>query len=460
MNQNPSERSDGLVSRIRQSISPSPLIPLTQTERKRFIFQHLIFHLRPATLPASTLRFSLSLGLGGLAALLVLLQITTGVLLKFVYVPTPVGAYESVQYIISEIRFGRLIRNLHHWCAHLLVLIAFFHMLRVFFTGAFHPPRQFNWIIGLAMFCTVLFANFTGYLLPWDQLAYWAITVSTGMLEYVPLIGTSINEMIHGGVDIGPVTLSAFFATHTSVIPFLILILMAFHFWRIRKAGGLVFPRQSGNEPDERPVRVPSIPHLFLRELVVALVLVAAVLVFSVFNDAPLAEPANPGLSPNPAKAPWYFAGLQELLLHLHPVIAVSVIPLVVGIALVAIPYIRYDSDVSGIWFVSQRGRRLGIIAATIALIITPVLLVADEWIAAKDKQPAFISSVISNGLIPILLLLAVLVLFSWAIKRFFSATTSESVQTLFVLLSVAFGVLTFVGICFRGPGMALTIPF
>jgi len=133
---------------------------------------------------------------------------------------------------------------------------------------------------------------------------------------------------------------------------------------------------------------------------------------------------------------------------------------LMVGIALAAVPYIRYNSKASGIWFISQRGRMMGIFAATIALIITPILLVADEWFAAKDQQPAVISSVISNGLIPVLLLFAIIVLFSWIIKRHFSATTNELVQTLFILLSVAFGVLTLVGVYFRGPGMALIISF
>jgi quinol-cytochrome oxidoreductase complex cytochrome b subunit len=156
-----SEEPGGLFDRIRKSISPVPFVPRTEIERKHYFIQHLIFHFRPATVPENTLRFSLSWGLGGMAALLVLLQIGSGVLMKFVYEPTPAAAYASVQYLISTVPFGRLIRNLHHWCAHLLVLIAFLHMLRVFFTGAFHPPRQFNWVIGLALFTCVLIANFT-----------------------------------------------------------------------------------------------------------------------------------------------------------------------------------------------------------------------------------------------------------------------------------------------------------
>jgi quinol-cytochrome oxidoreductase complex cytochrome b subunit len=131
-----------------------------------------------------------------MAAILVLLQLGTGVLLKFVYEPTPVGAYASVQSIVLDVPFGKLIRNTHHWAAHLLVLVAFFHLLRVFFTGAFQPPRQFNWIVGLFLFFLVLTANLTGYLLPWDQVAFWAVTVATGMLEYIPLIGLPMQKTI------------------------------------------------------------------------------------------------------------------------------------------------------------------------------------------------------------------------------------------------------------------------
>lgn len=460
MKRTPSEKPNGLFSRIRQSISPVPLIPRTETERKRYFGQHLVFHFRPATVPENTLRFTLSWGLGGMAALLVLLQIGTGVLLKFAYESTPATAYASVQILISAVPFGRLIRNLHHWCAHLLVLIAFLHMLRVFFTGAFHRPRQFNWVIGLGLFACVLVANFTGYLLPWDQLAYWAVTVSTGMLEYIPLIGAPLREAIRGGTDIGPATLRLFYAIHTAVMPLFLILLMAFHFWRIRKAGGLVSPVGLAKEPTEPPVRVPSLPNLLLREIVVALVLVAAVLWLSIFYNAPLTEPANPGLSPNPTKAPWYFAGLQELLLHLHPVYAVFIIPLTIGVALVAIPYLRYQDDVTGIWFVSQTGRRLGIIAAISALIFTPLLLLADEWLLSTDKRSSAMSAFFSNGTLPVLSLLLAVVLFGWILRRRYSPTKNESVQTLFVLMSVAFGVLTLVGACFRGPSMVLTFPF
>jgi quinol-cytochrome oxidoreductase complex cytochrome b subunit len=280
------------------------------------------------------------------------------------------------------------------------------------------------------------------------------------MLEYVPLIGAPLRETIRGGTDIGPATLGLFYAIHTAVMPLFLLSLMAFHFWRIRKAGGLVSPVGRADAPIEPPVRVPALPNLLLREVVVASVLVAVVLWLSVFFNAPLSEPANPGLSPNPTKAPWYFAGLQELLLHLHPVYAVFVIPLTVGIALMAIPYLRYHNHVSGVWFISPKGRRIGIIAAITALIFTPFLLIADEWALSTEKRSSAMSLVFSNGIIPVLFLLLAIVLFAWILRRRFSPSKNESVQALFILMSVAFGVLTLVGSCFRGPSMVLTFPW
>jgi hypothetical protein len=151
---------------------------------------------------------------------------------------------------------------------------------------------------------------------------------------------------------------------------------------------------------------------------------------------------------------------LQELLLHLHPVYAVFVIPLTVGIALVAIPYLKYYGDVSGVWFISPTGRRIGLVAAITALVFTPLMIVADEWLLSTEKRSAAMSLVFGNGIIPVLSLLVAIVLFAWILRRRFSPTKSESVQALFILMSVAFGVLTLVGACFRGPSMVLTFPW
>jgi len=455
-----SSKTLGYFDRIFQSIFPDPLIPKSEKERKRYPTKNLILHFRPATVPEKTLKFSLTWGLGGMAAMLVLLQFGTGLLLKFVYEPTPVGAYASILVLQNEVVFGQLIRNIHHWSANLLVLIVFLHMLRVFFTGAFHPPREFSWMIGLGLFGLVLIANFTGYLLPYDQLAYWAVTVSTSMLEYLPGIGVLLQEIVRGGSDIGPETLSIFFAIHTAVVPVGLIILMAFHFWRIRKAGGLVIPRSPQEEIEKRPIRVPTLPNLLLREVVVALVLIAFILTFSMLCNAPLGGKANPGLSPNPTKAPWYFVGIQEMLMHFHPIFSLFIIPALMVIALLGIPYYNYQYNTAGIWFVSLTGRKTVLIATVIATVATSVGILADEYIIDFATWMPGLPAAIVNGLIPFLIILAVGAGFFIFMKRKHATTNNEAIQAIFVLILVAFIILTVTGVCFRGPGMALSWPF
>jgi len=449
-----------LLSQILRSIFPDPLRPQAASRPRRFLLRNLALHFRPTTVPRDTLRFSLTWGLGGMAATLACLQIGSGLLLKFAYEPTPVAAYASIQSLMVDLPFGGLVRNLHYWCAHLLVAVIFLHLLRVFFTGAFHPPRQFNWVVGLGLTATVLSANFTGYLLPYDQLAYWAVTVSTGMLEYVPLIGGHLQALIRGGREIGPQTLQTFYALHTAVIPLLLFGLMAFHFWRVRKARGLVVPRTPDAPVDENPAPAPTMPDLLVREITVALVLTAAVLLLAAFVDAPLGDPANPGLSPNPTRAPWYFAGLQELLLHLHPVFAVWVVPSLVLLGLLAIPYLNYKIDTGGVWFASRAGRKMTLLAAVTGIVATPLLILLDEWRSTAGPQWDGIPPVIGNGLIPTIVLLTALGGFFWILKKRFGATTNEIFQSIFTLLVAAYGILTIAGVWFRGAGMTLAVPW
>jgi quinol-cytochrome oxidoreductase complex cytochrome b subunit len=394
-----------------------------------------------------------------MAVVLVCMLFATGFMLKFVYQPVPDRAYESIIHLQNNVLFGQLIRNVHHWSGNTLLIIGFLHFLRVFFTGAFHPPRQFNWIIGLAMFLAVLTSNITGYLLPWDQLAFWAVTICTGMLEYIPGIGDWLQKLIRGGNDIGPATLSIFFAIHTAIIPACLIILMPWHFWRVRKAGGLVIPRRPDEEQGSEDEKVPTIPNLILREIVVAVVLIAVIMGISVIFNAPLEAKANPGLSPNPTKAPWYFAGIQELLLHFHPLIALFIIPAFMLIALVSIPYFSYQTETAGVWFASLKGRRMAVLAALIAIIVTPIGIVANEFVIDFAAWMPNLPGEISNGLIPFTLMLTATFLFYKVMKKKFSSNNNEALQSVFVLLVVAFIILTITGIWFRGLDMKLSLP-
>ena len=269
--------------------------------------------------------------------------------------------------------FGALVRGVHYWSANLLVLVMLAHVARVFLTGGYHGPRQFNWVIGCGLLLGGARHNFTGYLLPWDQLAYWAVTISTAMLEYVPLVGEALQRVARGGPEIGTQTLVSFYALHTTIVPVVLMALMGFHFWRVRKAGGVVEPPAAPGGAESEEAKRLFLPDLLLRELVQALVIAAVVVVLAALIGAPLGERANPGMSTNPAKAPWYFVGFQELLIHLHPTFAVLVIPLLAGVGFLLLPYLSSDDEPAGRWFLSATGRRTATLAAAAALVATPL---------------------------------------------------------------------------------------
>ena len=223
-----------------------------ESNRKRKVFKNLILHIHPVMVRGATLKFKHTFGLGGMTALLFVLQVLTGILLRFAYEPFPGKAYDSILHIQNHVLFGQFVRNIHHWSGIFLVILAFLHLLRVFYTGAFHLPRRSNWVIGVVLLILLVFSNFTGYLLPWDQISYWAVTVSTSMLEYVPGIGKGLESLVRGGKDLGPATLLIFYNFHTSILPLTIVILMTFHFWKVRKAGGVVVPGGTSNPDKDR----------------------------------------------------------------------------------------------------------------------------------------------------------------------------------------------------------------
>jgi quinol-cytochrome oxidoreductase complex cytochrome b subunit len=452
---NGDDGNDGVIRRIYRSIFRGPIVPTTDRERRWVVFNTLILHFRPTQLPAKTLRYTHTFGLGGMSLVLVLLLFVTGILMMFVYEPSPGAAYDSVITLQDDVLFGRLVRSVHHWSANFLVGVVLLHLLRVYLTGGYHPPRQFNWVIGLGLLLFVLAANFTGYLLPWDQLSYWAVTISTAMLAYVPWIGEWLQQLARGGEEISATTLIGFYTIHTTVVPAVLILAMAWHFWRVRKAKGVVIPRADGETLEDKPDTVLFLPNLLVREVAVASVLIATIVVVAVFFNAPLGAEANPGMSPNPAKAPWYFLGFQELLLHFHPVIAVVVIPLAAVLFFALLPYLGYRSDLAGVWMMSPVGRRTGLIAVVFGLVVTPILVVLDELRSA----PADLSAGLA-GFIPLAVVLVAAGLFVFGLHKRLSAPRDEIVQAVVVLLLVALAVLTATGVWFRGEGMALTWPW
>lgn len=415
-----------------------------------------MYHIHPPVVPEKALKFKQTLGLGGSSLVLVLIQIITGVLLLFTYAPTPEAAYPSIIDLQQDVLFGKLIRNLHHWSAHFLVLGVFLHMLRVFFTGAYNNGRKANWWIGLGLFLCVLTANFTGYLLPLDQLSYWAITICTAMFEYIPYAGQAIQKFIMGGTEIGKATLSNFFAIHVALVPLCLAILLPVHFWRVRKSKGVITPPSS----DKEDRKIISVPNLVVREAAMASIIIAAMFVISIIFDAPLADQANPGLSPNPTKAPWYFAGLQELLQHFHPTVAVFIIPFFIVFSLIGLPYIKFEKNSGGTWFLSPTGRKMGLVSAPTALAMVSAMIYLSEHVNKTASLLQDLPPIVSGGLIPVALVIGVIFCFYHAMKQKFSATTEETVQTVFIFLLVFFIVMTIIGVWFRGPGMMLVWPW
>ncbi len=447
------QRRRNLARQIWQSVFPRPIVARSDRERASLTRFTFLLHLRPVLLPARTLRWSHTFGLGGSSLVLVAVMAATGILTMLVYQPVPGVAFDSIVALQGQVAFGALVRAVHYWSANLLVVVVLLHLARVFLTGGYHGPRQFNWVIGSVLLLCVLANNFTGYLLPWDQLSYWAVTISTGMLEYVPWVGPLLQRVVRGGTEIGPETLINFYTVHTTIVPVLLIALMGFHFWRVRRAGGVVVPPARPADDDEGE-KLHFLPHLLLREVAQTLVIVAIVVVLAAAFGAPLGDRANPGMSPNPAKAPWYFVGFQELLIHFHPLFAVVVIPMLAALGFVLLPYLTSDDEPSGAWFLSPTGRRTAGVAAVVALAVTPLLVVADEALGSGA------AGWFTGGALPLAAIVAAVIGFAALVKARFGTTTNETVQAVVVLMAVAFAVLTLIGVWFRGEGMALTWPW
>jgi quinol-cytochrome oxidoreductase complex cytochrome b subunit len=203
---------------------------------------NVFLHLHPVRVRQHAVKFAYTFCLGGLSFFLFLVLTVTGVYLMFFYVPSSTSAYSDILNLQTRVAFGLLTRNVHRWGAHLMVFFVFLHMMRIFYHGAYKPPREFNWVVGVLLLFLTIALSFTGYLLPWDQISYWAITIGASMAAYTPLVGTPIKLVIFGGLEVGQNTLLRFYVLHIMALPLIMAIFMAVHFWRIRKDGGISGP--------------------------------------------------------------------------------------------------------------------------------------------------------------------------------------------------------------------------
>jgi quinol-cytochrome oxidoreductase complex cytochrome b subunit len=216
--------------------------PTTSRTRALAVMNNVFLHLHPVRVKRHAVRYTYTFCLGGISFFLFLALTVTGLYLMFFYVPSISSAYQDIQGIEASVAFGSLVRNMHRWAAHLMVLTVFLHMIRVFYHGAYKPPREFNWVVGVVLLFCTLWLSFTGYLLPWDQIAFWAITVGTQMAQYAPLLGPETGFFLLGGIQVGGDTLLRFYVMHVIAFPLITAIFLIVHFWRIRKDGGISGP--------------------------------------------------------------------------------------------------------------------------------------------------------------------------------------------------------------------------
>ncbi|MHC4136695.1 MAG: cytochrome b N-terminal domain-containing protein [Planctomycetota bacterium] len=393
--------------------------PQSEREAGDAVVRNFLFHWFPNKVTKRGLQTRYSFWLGVISFFLFIILTLTGVVLMFLYVPSVERAYGSIKDLEYQFSFGAFLRATHRMAAHLMVISVFLHMVRVFLTAAFkngvlaRQNRPLNWWIGLVMLLLTLLLSFTGYLLPWDQLAYWAITVGTNIANAVPLVGEETRFFLLGGHEINQNTLIRFYVLHCVFLPLILGGLMVWHMWRIRKDGGLACHDQLAQDQkaaasppaprktysllgitegrtadvemsvvDEERDLVQAIP-IFLRRLIlVGLLTFAASAALAVWLGAPLEEAANPEVTPNPAKAPWYFLWLQELVTITTvrifgwtingALIGGVIVPGVLFVWAFVVPWLdKSGPAATGVWFHKARRR-----ANLIFLVVCVALLV------------------------------------------------------------------------------------
>jgi len=468
--------------------------PKTDRSRSEFVFNNLFLHIHPVRVHRWTLRWRTTWGLGVAAGAAFFLTLVTGVLLMVYYKPYPAVAYDSIKDIHFIVPTGRFIRNIHRWAANFMVVAVFAHMARVFYTASYRSPREFNWLVGLVLLILTIGLAFTGYLLPWDQLAYWAITIGSNIAqsprEVTDALGITqwfdpgglMRKLLLGADTVGADALIRFYVLHVIVLPLLLVGFLGVHFWRIRKDGGLARPedvdKRLAPAEDFLPVftdqprktyhlvalvrgrtpqvnagpenTVPSVPHLFHGELAVFMITTFVCVALSLFIDAPLKELADPTRPENPAKAPWYFLGIQELVSYSAFMGGVG-IPTIALLGLGLIPYLDRERGQTGLWFAGPGSWRLVLASAAVGFglaIAVEAFAIQFGWIREWfPGAPQLLITLIN----PATVLTALYMIYSLYLVRRFKSQRAGAVG-LFTCFLCGFAVLTVIGLHFRGP--------
>ena len=470
--------------------------PTSDRAASQAISDNFFLHILPTRIHKNTLQFRRTLGLGVITAVLFLLLVGTGIALMVYYKPTTDRAYDSMKDIQYVVPTGRFMRNIHRWAAHGMVVCVLLHMARVFYTAAYKAPREFNWVVGMLLLVLTLGLSFTGYLLPWDQLAFWAVTIgaeiaqspreltdAVGITSWFD-IGGFMKRLILGANHVGEEALIRFYLLHVMVLPLLMTILLGVHFWRIRKDGGLTRPPDEGDESGGRRAEggkpeqalnpsktyglmavvrgktpavdramadtVPTFPNALWAIAALSMTTLAVMLLLGHYVDAPLAEMANPAVPENPAKAPWYFLGLQELVSY-SAFMGGMGIPAIIVFGLMLVPYLDREREEIGVWFGGRKGRKVCLATAvftTVIVIGILTLTVNFGWL--RDWWPG-VPQIVITFVNPGTVLLLIFVAWSLTIMKTMNSTRMGALAT-FTCFLVAFVVLTYFATVHRGP--------
>ena len=335
-----------------------------------------LLHIKPTYYHESVTRFTHTFRLGLLSTYLFVVETITGIFLMIWYAPSPERAYVDMIRLLSNVPFGQFMRDVHRLGAELMVAVVTLHMVRTYLTGSYKAPRQFTWLTGVILLVITLFLSFSGYLLPWDQLAFWAVTIGTSMAEAVPpqIVGETVNLLARGAPDIGANGLLRFYLLHVFFLPLLLILFFFVHYYKVVHFG-ISLPAQEEEIGQDSANKVPAdrrvyyLPDVFLDEATF-LVAFTTIMVFvtAFFFQAPLESIANPQSTPLHTVAPWYFYWLQGLLKIADKTIAGVYIPGILLVLLAGIPYLDRNPSRRG------KDRRVAIISGVVAGVVMIIL--------------------------------------------------------------------------------------
>jgi quinol-cytochrome oxidoreductase complex cytochrome b subunit len=374
---------DDVFTRVTAGISPADFRSMIRGEppgrpnpRLKPHSETFLLHIKPTYYHESVTRFTHTFRLGLLSTYIFFVEVITGLILMIWYAPSPERAYPDMIRLLSNVPFGQFMRDLHRLGAEIMVVVVTLHMVRTYLTGSYKAPRQFTWFTGVILLVVTLFLSFSGYLLPWDQLAFWAVTIGTSMAEAVPpaVVGETVNLLARGAPDIGANGLLRFYLLHVIFLPLLLFLFFFVHYYKVVHFG-ISLPANEEEVGQDTANRVPAdrrvyfLPDVFIDETALLIGFTTVLVILSAFFfQAPLENVANPQSTPLHTVAPWYFYWLQGMLKIADKLWAGVILPGVLLVLLMAIPYLDRNP--------SRRGsdRRVAIISGIVAGVVMIIL--------------------------------------------------------------------------------------